>query len=87
VQVEELDRILEQTLADRRLSRTEKRALDMVLADAGTDEHQLAAIRHRVFEVAGRHVAGPESQAILGWLEDVLKVLRPLPVSPAMLFR
>jgi phosphatidylserine/phosphatidylglycerophosphate/cardiolipin synthase-like enzyme len=83
MQAEELDHILEQTLADGRLSRSEKRALEMVLAEGGTDARQLAAIRHRVFEIAGRHLPGPEAQAILGWLEDVLKVLQPKPVAAA----
>jgi phosphatidylserine/phosphatidylglycerophosphate/cardiolipin synthase-like enzyme len=80
---QQLERILRHTLDDYRVSRGEKRVLQSVLGEMGVDEHQLAFLRHRVFEIAREEVTGPEAHAVLAWLEDIIKVLQPPPAAPA----
>ena len=74
---EQLDRILKHTLNDYRVSRGEKRVLSSILDDIGADEQQLAYFRHQAFEIARQEVTGPEAHAVIGWLEDIVKVLKP----------
>ncbi len=71
----EIDDMLTRTLDDRRLSRTEKRALREVFADLDPDDDERAFIRHRVFAIARETIRGPEARDILEWAEDVIKVL------------
>jgi phosphatidylserine/phosphatidylglycerophosphate/cardiolipin synthase-like enzyme len=78
---EQLDRILQHTLKDYRVSRGEKRVLSSILDDIGADQRQLAYFRHRAFEIARQEVTGPEAHAVIGWLEDIVKVLQPDPAS------
>ncbi len=80
---EQLDRILKHTLNDYRVSRGEKRVLSSILDDIGADEHQLAYFRHKAFEIARQEVTGPEAHAVIGWLEDIVKVLQPESTSSA----
>lgn len=80
---EQLDRILQHTLNDYRVSRGEKRVLSSILDDIGADEQQLAYFRHRAFEIARQEVTGPEAHAVIGWLEDIVKVLQAEPTSSA----
>lgn len=42
---------------------------------SGYDAHKLAVIRHRAFEIARDALIGPDAIAVIGWLEDVVKVL------------
>jgi phosphatidylserine/phosphatidylglycerophosphate/cardiolipin synthase-like enzyme len=72
---DELDEILRQTLDDRRLSRSEKRALTEVFADLDLDDDTRAFVRHRVFALAKEHLRGAEFHKILDWAEEVVKVL------------
>jgi cardiolipin hydrolase len=74
---EQLDRILKHTLNDYRVSRGEKRVLGSILDDIGADEQRLAYFRHRAFDIARQEVTGPEAHAVIGWLEDIVKVLQP----------
>ena len=76
---DEFDRILKHTLSDYRVSRGERRVLKSVLDEMDADEQQLAFLRHRAFEIARHEVLGPEADAVLRWLEDVVKVLQPNP--------
>jgi cardiolipin hydrolase len=73
----EFDEILKQTMADLRLSGSEKRALTDVLQEHAGDEQRLAFFRHRAFEIAQAAIADQKSKSILDWLEDVIKVLTP----------
>ncbi len=73
----DLDHVLRQTLDDFRLSRGEKRALDAALKEIGADEQQLALLRSRAFAMAREATLGPESHAVIEWLEDIIKVLQP----------
>ncbi len=67
--------MLLQTLEDRRLSRTERRALAEVFADYSLNDEELAFVRNRVFSIAREEIKGIEAQKILEWAEDVVKVL------------
>ncbi len=78
---EDLARFLRESLADRKLARAEKSALaDWLAKNVQTDQHRGLA-RHTAFEVATAAVGDPASAEIIGWLEDVMKVLVPN-VSP-----
>ena len=73
----DIDRILRQTLADRRLSRGEKRVMRDLLAEEDATTNDLALWRSRAFVIAGEELKGRDQQALLDWLEDVVKALRP----------
>jgi len=72
---DELDDILIKTLDDRRLSRTEKRALGQVFLDLRLDDEDRAFIRHRVFAHAKEYIRHPEQRLVLEWAEEVIKLL------------
>lgn len=74
---DEIDRLLRHTLADDRLSRGEKKVLSGLVKEYGTDDHKLAFLRHRAFEVARSDLVGPDALGVLEWLEDVMKALQP----------
>jgi phosphatidylserine/phosphatidylglycerophosphate/cardiolipin synthase-like enzyme len=74
---QELDSMLSQTLEDRRLSRTEKRALREVFADFDLDDEGRAFVRQRVFAMAREVIRSAEAEKVLEWAEDVIKLLVP----------
>jgi len=75
---EDLARFLRQTLADHKLSGSEKTALaDFFAKNVKTDQVRGVA-RHTAFEVAKAAVADPTSADLITWLEDVMKVLVPM---------
>ena len=73
----DLRAILQQTLADRRLSRTEDRALKAVLEDGATDTARMGVYRSTVFDVAREALAHADHSPaeIVSWLEDVMGAL------------
>lgn len=78
---DEIERFLHQSLADRKLSGAERSALaDWLARNAGTDQ-QKGVVRHVAFEVAMQTVAGPDVAAVVGWLEDVMKVVVPIQLA------
>ena len=78
-----MDRILDATLEDRRLSRAEKRALGDIVRAVAVDPHQRALLQHRAFAVAREAISWYADRQVLDWLEEVVKVLRPFePHSP-----
>lgn len=81
--------MLERTLADRRLSRTEQQALRLVLKDWGPRPAERKELRARAFAAAKDALNGPETGAVLEWLDEFLKVLEPdsapaAPVRPTL---
>jgi phosphatidylserine/phosphatidylglycerophosphate/cardiolipin synthase-like enzyme len=72
----DFDRLLVQTLADRKLSQSEKRALSEGIAALATDEQQLAYLRSRAFVAARNALTDPQAKQILDWLEDVVKLFK-----------
>jgi phosphatidylserine/phosphatidylglycerophosphate/cardiolipin synthase-like enzyme len=80
---EELDRALEATLADGRLSRGEREALLELLRESPLDDARLAQLRARAFAMAREGVSEPNALARLGWVEDFVKLLAQLkPAAP-----
>lgn len=74
---EQIDAVLKDTLADRQLSRAEKRAIKDVVNDLGGDARIHAMFRQRAFEVARANMLGRDALAVVDWLEDVVKALVP----------
>jgi len=68
---DELADFLRQSLADRKLTGSEKTALADWLAKNVTTDQARGLARHTVFDVARAAVE------VVGWLEDVLRVLVP----------
>jgi phosphatidylserine/phosphatidylglycerophosphate/cardiolipin synthase-like enzyme len=75
----QIDEILRKTLDDCRLSRGEKRLVRDIMGEIGATEHNLAFVRHRVYEIAREQFSDETSQTVVTWLEDVAKLLLPRP--------
>ena len=71
----EIDSILSDTLADHRVSRSEKAALKSLAEDLNTGDKR-AFLLHRAFELARKETTDPQSHATIEWLEDVVKIFR-----------
>ncbi len=69
--------ILEQSLADRRLSRAEKSVLSQHLDEADADAEQLALFRRQAFSLAREAIDATNGTMIVEWLEEIAKVLHP----------
>jgi phosphatidylserine/phosphatidylglycerophosphate/cardiolipin synthase-like enzyme len=74
----EIDRLLQATLADHRLSGGEKEALRSALKLATRNSNELAFIRHRAFAMARAEMISPEGATVLDWLEEIVKLLQPM---------
>lgn len=75
---QELADFLRRSLADRKLTGSEKTALGNWLAThVQTDQHRGLA-RHTAFEVATGATTDPEAARLIEWLEDVMRVLVPM---------
>ena len=74
---QQMREILEQSLADRRLSRGEKSVLSQHLDEAGADAEQLAHFRRLAFALAREAIDATNGALIVEWLEEILKVLHP----------
>jgi phosphatidylserine/phosphatidylglycerophosphate/cardiolipin synthase-like enzyme len=70
---------LTRTLDDRRLSRGERQALSQVLSEVDRDPSTLDHWRQAAFAVARTALSQPADAAVLEWLEDVVRLLRPSP--------
>lgn len=68
--------ILEQSLADRRLSRAEKSVLSQHLNEASADAEQLAHFRRLAFGLAKEVIDATNGTMIVEWLEEIVKVLQ-----------
>jgi phosphatidylserine/phosphatidylglycerophosphate/cardiolipin synthase-like enzyme len=73
----EIDSILKQTLADFRISASEKRSLQDWLQTSGADVNDLALVRSRAFALARSEAIDPNSVKLLDWLEELLKAIQP----------
>jgi mitochondrial cardiolipin hydrolase len=74
---DDLARFLRQSLADRRLSGSEKAALAEWAERHIPNDHARGLAGHTAFEVARTSIADPGSSGVVEWLEDVMKVLVP----------
>ncbi len=82
MQHSELERIFRQTLDDRRLSRSERRALRAVLAEAGPSAEERAGYLGRAFAAAAEAMSRHGDREVLEWLLAVVKTVA-LPPSPS----
>ena len=73
----EIDAILSATLADKQLTRSERRALQAVLDDRRASEAVLALFRSRAFALARDSVTDPRARQVISWLEETLQALLP----------
>ena len=74
----QIERFLAESLADRKLSGSEKQTLAAWVADHAKNDQQKGVLRHDAFELARNAVSDPEAALIIGWLEDVLKAVVPI---------
>lgn len=74
---QEFDAILEQSFADGHLSRAERKAIAARIEEAALDANAVAELRARTFAFARQALKRREPEALLGWLEDMLKALTP----------
>jgi phosphatidylserine/phosphatidylglycerophosphate/cardiolipin synthase-like enzyme len=75
---EEFARFLRQTLDDRKLSTSEKHSLSAWLSKNVVTDQQRGVARHLAFELAKQTVGTGEAAAVIGWIEDVMRVLAPM---------
>ncbi|MBB4221008.1 phospholipase D-like domain-containing protein [Variovorax guangxiensis] len=66
---------LDDTLADARLSDDERRVLVHTLREAQPPEDGLRQLRNRAFDLVRARTADPEQQALLKWLEGVVRAI------------
>jgi len=79
----QIEGFLAQSLADRKLSGSEKQALAAWLADNATSDQHKGVIRHVAFELAEQAVADPDASHLIEWLEDVMKAIVPIQLGSA----
>jgi mitochondrial cardiolipin hydrolase len=75
---DELAQLLRGSLADRRVSGGENAALADWAARFLVDDRTRALSRHTAFAVARSAITDPAEADVLGWLEEVMKVLAPI---------
>jgi phosphatidylserine/phosphatidylglycerophosphate/cardiolipin synthase-like enzyme len=73
----EIDRILALTFEDQRLSRGERQALQKIVKAEEQTEAYLKLLRERAFHFARNRLDGVEAQAVLDWLEQIVKLVQP----------
>lgn len=70
--------VLRQTLDDRKVSRSERKALAAVFEEIRPVEKQLDLYRHEAFEVAREaSLEAIDQGAVIEWLEDIVRLLEP----------
>jgi cardiolipin hydrolase len=69
--------LLDRSLEDHHLSRNERQSLAALAARAAGDEQKLIHLRKLAFEKAGALLKDAQARDVLGWLEEVVKVLHP----------
>jgi phosphatidylserine/phosphatidylglycerophosphate/cardiolipin synthase-like enzyme len=78
----DVDAILTSILADRRLSPTERQALQAVLVERRAGEALLTLFRSRAFSLARASVKDARSREVISWLEETVQALHsPRPVE------
>ncbi len=75
--------MLEQTLDDRRLTRSERKAMDRIFDHIDPDPHRLALFRSVAFDLARKSIVDPDSIETIEWLEGVVKLLQAADSSGA----
>lgn len=71
----DFETLLRPTLADRRLGSAERDALKQALSGIRFDG---AALRAKAFDLAADAMTTTEARELLGWLEDIVKLVQPV---------
>lgn len=77
----EFDALLRQFLVDGRFSKHEREVLVEYIAKTVTTEQHRGKARHLLFETARQAVTDAGAVQVLGFVEDVLRILVPMPSS------
>lgn len=80
------ERILRQTLEDRQLGNVERKALREEIAAVKLNEQQRAQLQSLAFKLAREVGNEGDGVRVIGWLEEVNKVLLPPPGSEAEIY-
>ena len=78
---EQVRKMLEQTLDDRRLTRSERKAMDRIFDHIDPDAHALALYRSVAFDLARQSIVDPTAIDTIEWLEEVVKMLQSADAS------
>lgn len=70
-----IDKMLSQTLTDRKLSRGERQAMRQVLEELKSSPDESAFIRSRAFELARNEMSGNRDREVIAWLGDVVGLI------------
>ena len=73
--------MLKQTIDDRRVTRSERKAMERIFDHIDPDPHALALYRSVAFDLARESLVDPESIETICWLEEVVKMLQSADVS------
>lgn len=76
-----IEEALETTFLDHKISRGEKKGLAHVVRESLSDEHSLSVARSYAFKLAREQLNDAGPQAVIDWLEEVMKVLTPSQVA------
>lgn len=72
---QQIRKILLETLDDRQLTRSERKAMDRILEHLEPTPQQLALYRSVAFDLARESLTDPHSVERLEWLEEVIRLL------------
>jgi phosphatidylserine/phosphatidylglycerophosphate/cardiolipin synthase-like enzyme len=71
----DIKKLLVQSLDDENLSRGERKVLKSLLLEAQPSARLMAEIRGKAFDLARDRLEGRDTDRVIGWLEDIVKVL------------
>jgi phosphatidylserine/phosphatidylglycerophosphate/cardiolipin synthase-like enzyme len=77
----ELKQILQRSLEDFSLSRSERQALRDYLQDLNVGDAELTLVRQQAFRAARQALSSGTTERILDWLEEIVKLLQHLAAS------
>lgn len=75
---DDLEAALLATIDDRRITRSERKALRALVEDDDLDAHERNQLRSKAFDIARDVLDAPRAKDVLDWLQDVLGLLVPL---------
>ncbi len=75
---DDLEAALLATIDDRRVTRSERKALRGLVEDGDLDAHARNQLRSKAFDIAREALDSPRSKEVLDWLQDVLGLVVPL---------
>lgn len=77
MEIADIGRFLQESLDDVRLSRGERKVFKELLGEARPTRHNQELLFHHAFELAKDALKDTRDKAVVDWLDEVVKVLRP----------